>query len=111
MNHQKLKCYALLLDFAKKMPSLLNGLPAGNAYLVDQLKRALSSSILNLAEGNGRWSQRERNRFFDISKASIAEVGAVIDIMSALGYLVPNYSELLKSDLNMIYNMVRKLKK
>lgn len=53
MNHQKLKCYCELIDVAKKVPSLINTLPRGESYIIDQLKRALSSAILNLAEGNG----------------------------------------------------------
>lgn len=66
MNHERLKSYELMLDFAKKLPDMLKHLPRGNSYLEDQIKRALSSAILNLSEGNGRWGIKERNRFFDI---------------------------------------------
>jgi len=44
--------------------------------LVDQLKRALCSALLNLVEGNHRRSAKERGRFFEISRASLSEVAA-----------------------------------
>ena len=87
MNHERLKSYELLMEFAKKMPNILNRLPKGNAYLEDQLKRAFSSAALNVAEGNGRTSKRERNRFFDFSIGSIAEVSSIMDLFMAYGYI------------------------
>ncbi|MBI2341845.1 MAG: four helix bundle protein, partial [Deltaproteobacteria bacterium] len=38
-----------------------------------------------LAEGNARRSQVERRRFFEVSRASLAEVSACIDLMQAFG--------------------------
>ncbi len=111
MNHQRLKCYRLLIVFAKQMPELIGSLPRGNAYIEDQLKRALSSAILNLSEGNGRRSKKERNRFFDISLGSIAEVASIIDILCAYGYISANQSEDMKSTLRQSYAMIINLKK
>jgi four helix bundle protein len=110
MNHERLKSYELLLDFAKKLPDLLKRLPRGNSYLEDQIKRALSSAILNLAEGNGRWSIKERNRFFDISLASIAEVASVMDIFLAYGYISKITNIESKNHLRRVYSLLRKLK-
>ncbi len=110
MNHERLKGYELLLDFAKKLPDMLKRLPRGNAYLEDQIKRALSSAILNLAEGNGRYGIKERNRFFDISLASIAEVASVIDIFVVYGYISKITGIESKNHLRRAYSMIRKLK-
>ena len=111
MNHQRLKCYRLLLVIAKQMPELTRSLPRGNAYIEDQLKRALSSAILNLSEGNGRRSRKDRNRFFDMSLGSIAEVASIIDILCAYGYLSCNQAEDMKSILRKAYAMIINLKK
>jgi len=111
MNHKKLKCYELLLEVARSVPSILNRLPRGNAYIEDQIKCALSSAILNLAEGNGRRSIRERNRFFDISLASISETSAAIDIISAYGFITANNEIALVNLLTRAYAMIIKLKK
>ena len=111
MNHHRLKCYELLLGTAKAMPALIGGVPRGEGYIIDQLKRALSSAILNLAEGNGRASLRERARFFDISMASISECMACLDILEA--YHLASVSALcdLRSNLKMSYAMIRGLTK
>ena len=111
MNHQRLKCYRQLISVAKKMPTLTKMLPRGTAYIEDQLKRALSSAILNLAEGNGRTSKKERCRFFDISIASIAETASAIDIISAYGYIPAELEIELKSALRSSYAMIMNLKK
>ena len=111
MNHRNLRCYAMLLDVAKHLPTLIGRMPKGNANLADQLKRALESSILNLSEGNSRTSQKERNRFFDISLGSLAEVDSCIDIMSSYGYLPASMEASVKAELTIIFVMIRRLKK
>lgn len=111
MNHQRLKCYEVLLDVAKRLPGLIGGLPRGHSYLIDQLNRALTSAILNLSEGNGRRSRRERARFFDISLASIAESSSCIDIMVAFRLIAIPAGDDLRSQLKIAYAMIFKLKK
>ena len=110
MHHQKLICYQKLLGIAQRVPAVLADLPRGESYLVDQLKRALASSILNLAEGNGRQSSRERRRFFDIALASIAEVAAVMDIIRAYQYISEKRTNEIKEELRISYAMLMKLK-
>ena len=90
---------------------LTRRLPRGSANIRDQLERAMSSAILNLAEGNGRRSIKDRNRFFDISLGSIAEVSAAIDIISAYGYIPAGYEHNLKSQLAKSYGMIMNLRR
>jgi len=109
--NQRLDCYRLLVDVAKAMPCLIKQIPRGEGYLIDHLKRALSSSILNLAEGNGRYSTKERNRFFNYSLGSIKEVMASIELLSVWDHVNHELSQALLSDLRHAYSMIRKLKK
>jgi len=109
--NKSLNCYRLLVDVAKAMPGLIARFPRGEGYLIDQLKRALASAILNLAEGNGRFSNKERNRFFNISLGSINEVISAIEISNAYGYITYEYSQILINNLRYSYNMIRKLRK
>ena len=111
MNHQRLRCYEVLLGTAKRVPGLTGRIPRGNGYIIDQLKRALASAILNLSEGNGRASGRERARFFDISLASIAESSSAIDVMQAYRLISLPDGDDLKSQLNIAYAMIFNLKK
>lgn len=110
MNHQRLKCYGLLLETAKRMPNLVAKMPRGEGYLIDQFKRALSSAILNLAEGNGRQSLKERRRFFDISLASIAETASVLDILLAYRSISIQEDQSFRENLRIAYAMIMNLK-
>jgi four helix bundle protein len=46
------------------------------------LGRASFSVVLNIAEGSGKFSRADRRSFFVISRASIFECVAVMDILS-----------------------------
>lgn len=49
-------------------------------HLKDQLLRAASSVVLNLAEGDGKRTSKDRRRFFEIAWGSLQEVTAILDL-------------------------------
>jgi four helix bundle protein len=51
-------------------------------HLRDQLHRAASSIVLNLAEGSDKPTERDRKRFYAIALGSLREVQAVIEMES-----------------------------
>ena len=110
MNHRRLKCYNLAMSMTKAMPDLIDSWPRGYGYLADQLKRAMSSIPLNIAEGNSRRSCLERRRFFTIALGSVSEVSAIIDIVVAYRLIHQSQSESIQNDLLQIYKMLYKLK-
>jgi four helix bundle protein len=109
-NHERLKCYEYSMVLAKRVPFLVSTWPKGSSYLDDQLKRAMSSVILNIAEGNGRRTVKERRRFFDIARASAAEVASIIDIAFALRYTDRSEFDFFKGYLLQIVKILYKLK-
>lgn len=50
------------------------------AFMRDQLLRASSSVALNLSEGNGRRTQKDRLRHFNIALSSLREVQSVCQL-------------------------------
>lgn len=108
-NHQRLKCYVMSLGLAKMMPRLISSWPRGYYYLVDQLKRAMASVILNTAEGNGRMNSKERKRFFEIARASAAEVSSIIDVAEALNLIQKPMAEYIQDQLTQIAKMLYRL--
>lgn len=56
-------------------------------FAKDQLKRAALSSMNNIAEGFGRFSNKEFIRFLNISTASLDEVHSMILLYAELEYI------------------------
>jgi four helix bundle protein len=109
MGHEKLRCYRNLVDVAARLAQLIKSWPRGYGYLVDQIQRAIASAVLNVAEGNGKSSPKERKRFFQISLGSIAEVSAALDLCRAFNIVTPIEDASLKSLLMESYNGIRML--
>ena len=76
------RSYQLALELYKKTRG--KKLPY---FIKDQLERAASSVVLNLAEGSARTSEKERRRFYVIAFASLREVQALIDMEDSLSEL------------------------
>jgi len=110
MNHKRLKCYQLSMSIAKAMPNLIGGWPKGYSYLSDQLKRAQSSIVLNIAEGNGRTSILERRRFFTIAMSSASEVSSILEMADAYNLIDKISSDYYQDILLQIYKMLYKLR-
>lgn len=54
------------------------------AYLKDQMLRAASSAVLNLAEGSGKDSPLDRRRFYQIALGSTREVQSILDLADSV---------------------------
>jgi len=80
MLHEKLFCYQKAMEVAKGLSQEMSYWPKGYGYLTDQIKRAISSCVLNISEGNTRVYPKERRRFFNTARGSIAEVSSGIDL-------------------------------
>jgi len=76
----KLAVYHVAVSLQAASASLL---PRGYAILRDQLERATLSVVLNLAEGAGRRSRRDKARFYTIARGSAMESAALIDVLVA----------------------------
>ena len=50
-------------------------------HLKDQLDRAASSVVLNLAEGWSKTSLKDRRRFFEIALCSLRETQAILELL------------------------------
>ena len=110
MNHEKLECYRQLVSLAEEVARRVARWPKGNRDLIDQLRRAMNSSVLNLAEGNGkRSSSAERRRFFEISLGSIAESAAALDLAHAFGLIDASECDSFKSRLKLAQVLIRAL--
>ena len=80
--HEKLDAYRVAREFLAIATEVARQMPRGEAAMRDQLERAASSIVLNIAEGAGRRPGREKARFFDLSRGSAAECAAILDVLA-----------------------------
>jgi four helix bundle protein len=59
----------------------------GHAGLRDQLGRASSSIVLNIAEGCGRFARPEKAHFYLIARGSAMECSAILDVSHSRGLI------------------------
>jgi four helix bundle protein len=81
-DHEKLRAYQEALRFVAWVGPVIEKLPSKMAAR-DQLDRASTSIALNLAEGNGKRSHPDRCRYLDISRGSVVECAACLDVLVA----------------------------
>ena len=62
-DHERLDVYRVAIAFVVIANDVVESLPRGRGYLADQLQRASTSVVLNIAEGAGEFSAKEKARF------------------------------------------------
>ena len=81
-HHEKLTVYKRALEFATWSQDLIESVTK-NTSTRDHLERSGDSIALNIAEGNGKFSQKDRARFFQIAHGSALESAACLDLLLA----------------------------
>ncbi len=72
-------------------------------------KRASLSVALNIAEGSGRTSVKDRRRFFIMARSSIFESAAILDILKHDGLIVESKFKELYRQSEELSKMLRKM--
>jgi four helix bundle protein len=104
-SHEKRKVYQQSLGFVVKLDKILESVPR-SLPVRDQLDRASISIPLNIAEGTGKFTARDKCRFYDIAKGSAMECAACLDIFASKQLADSNIITSLKADLYEIVAML-----
>ena len=88
-DHQKLDVYQVAIVFVALADDVVEALPRGRAYLADQLQRASTSIPLNVAEGAGEFSRKDKARFYRMALRSATECAALLDVCRKLRLVDP----------------------
>jgi four helix bundle protein len=81
-DHEKLDVYQEAIAFCGWVGEFPGAISA-KAAAKDQLDRASTSIPLNIAEGNGKFSAKDRARFFEVARGSALECAACLDVLLA----------------------------
>ena len=79
-DHEKLDVYREAINFCGWVGEFLASISA-KAAAKDQLDRASTSIPLNIAEGNGKFSAKDRARFSEMARGSALECAACLDVL------------------------------
>ncbi|MEW6108273.1 MAG: four helix bundle protein [Nitrospirota bacterium] len=86
-NFRKLKVYQKAIDFSVEIYMLTKSFPKDELFgLTNQIRRAVTSISLNIAEGSGNKSNKEFKRFLEIALRSGYEVMTCLEIALRLNY-------------------------
>lgn len=103
--YKKLEIWKEAVELIKIIYPISDLLPKNEEYnLKSQLKRAVTSVALNIAEGKGRQSKKDFAHFLNLSTASLDETDAILSICEELGFL-QNMSELHEQNRRLCYRI------
>ena len=109
-DHEKLRVYQEALAFASWAEMILERAKKSSP-LHDQLDRARTSILLNIAEGNGRYTAPDRCRFFDMARGSVLECAASLDLLAVKNLIerkeLAHGKEMLEKIISMLVGLIR----
>ena len=95
----------------REVYSLLDKFPKTETYaLGDQLRRAVVSVPSNIAEGSGRFSNKEKIHFLEIAYGSLTETLCQLDIAYDLDYINDKEFEYEKEKIDVIGKLLSGLR-
>ena len=112
-DHEKLEVYQVAIDFVAWCETLLEECKGKAASAKQHLDEASSSIPNNIAEGNGKWSKKDRKKFFEVARGSALECASCLDVLVAKRRIsadrLTEGKEILRSIVNMLTRMIKNL--
>lgn len=82
-SYEKLEVYKKAFDLNRKIYTLIKSNQSIAGYIKNQLGRASLSVMLNIAEGSGKFSRKDRRNFFITARGSAFECASIIEFLHA----------------------------
>ncbi len=108
-DHERLDVYRLSIDYVAFSYQVARSLKGVNRHARDQWLRAAQSIPLNIAEGNGKQSLKDKSRFFEIARGSALECASIHDVLRICDAITEDANQLGKSNLKRIVSMLTRL--
>jgi len=108
-DHDRLDVYRLAIQYTAESFTAAKALSGLHRHARDQWLRAAQSIPLNIAEGNGKRSPKDRARFFDIARGSAFECAAIQDVVVATNGLDAALILAMKQKLKRIVSMLTRM--
>lgn len=113
LNHYKLDVYQSARELRIECYKILSKIPDHEKFnIIDQIRRASTSVVLNITEGCSRKSELERKRYFEIARGSVIELDSCFDIVIECNYIkreeLTKIENLIKTTFILLSKMLKK---
>ncbi len=108
-DHERLDVYRVSIDYVAFSFRIAKTLCGVNRQARDQWLRAAQSIPLSIAEGNGKQSLKDKNRFFEIARGSALECAAIHDVLRVCDAIDDDKNCHGKTNLKRIVSMLTRL--
>jgi four helix bundle protein len=104
-----LTAYTVALDLIRALRPVVAQLRKHSPDAADQVERAASSIVYNIAEGSRR-SGRDPKRFYDMAHGSAGEIRGALDVADAWGWQVDTEQAraLLDREIGLLFGLTRR---
>lgn len=104
---EKLEVWQLSRKLTLEIYQITDQFPESEKYgLINQLRRAVVSISSNIAEGNSRFSPKDKSHFTEISYTSLMEVLNQLIISNDLGFINDSKLDSLKIKISELANKI-----
>lgn len=111
-NFKELKIWQEAMELAKEIFAVTKSFPYEEKFgLVSQLNRCVVSVPSNIAEGAGRSTDKEFNRFLNIAFGSCFELKTQLLLSNEFNYITKEQTQLLTEKVRTVQKMLSGLKK
>ena len=80
-DFEKLEVYVKARELNREVLKLLRECRGIDSYLRDQLRRAIISVVINIAEGSGKFSKADKRNFYTIARGSVYEAVSLLELI------------------------------
>jgi four helix bundle protein len=104
-----LVAYQVALDLVRALRPVIVQLRTHSVEAAEQVERAASSIVLNIAEGDRRHG-RDPRRFWDMAHGSAGEIRGALDLADAWGWQIESAQAraLLDRELGLLWGLTRR---
>lgn len=108
--HKRLRIWDKIIELIEETYNTTAGFPKDEIYgIVSQMRRAVISVAANIAEGCARRSKKEMVQFLTVSRGSLSEIDAYLDICLRLKFIKPDEYNSLSGKAEEVSRMLQGL--
>ncbi len=106
-RYESLEVWPLALEYIDACFIIADGLPQKVQFSIgEQLRRAATSIVANIAEGANKATARSERNFYDIARGSVAETVGLLALCQRRGYISADRHQRMYNRANVISAML-----